>query len=668
MQAQDIINALLFIKQNPPFKIDGNIDEIPVVLVGSSHGGYLSHLVAKIAPWLIDGIIDNCGYAIIYWPFIGFGKEIDYTKYFSGFADTYFNHISLYFSDKTFWTLDKSSPSYFSKSREYIRNILNLDHLKIQSEYKKQIYTSYHYAYDTYYAPVADKIKLYEELKKFGFDTTLNVIQDESQVDGKFIKALEHGLDMSIKTLIKKELPKTLKKISSRKKQNCYNKSISYISDNLEYNFFEADNKINLVITKPNLIINKTYNTISCNDVELGVARNSSLEFYLYYNKEKPITSIVCIISGLGGDMNSGYKEHLAQFVASQFNAAVISPNYHCIGNRPQTGATFMLDKLDLVYLQEQCLKIGINFKGQLKESDDALKISELLFKLDEFIEDKKSNQLLPQDHILRPSLTLKPTKDEYQNFGIMQAQDIINAILFTKKLPIFSKDNTNLPVIVIGSSHGGYLAHLSAKIAPWLINGVIDNSGYAGLPFRLIGFGKEIDYTKYPSCASKGNFKNIYAYMSDKTLWTLNKSSPNYFSQAHEEIRHVLNIEHLKIQSQFSKPIYVSYHCAIDDIAPADEKMKLYDEFKKLGFDATLNMIDNENQVDGKFIKSLKHGLDISIKTLITKELPPMLYKISKQKIEICKDKNISYISDNLEYNFYEENEKINLKITKLD
>ena len=152
---------------------------------------------------------------------------------------------------------------------------------------------------------------------------------------------------MSIKTLIKKELPKTLEKISSRKKQNCYNKSISYISDNLEYNFFEANNKINLVITKPNLIINKTYNTISCNDVELGVARNSSLEFCLYYNKEKPITSIVCIISGLGGDMDSGYKEHLAQFVASQFNAAVISPNYHCIGNRPQTGATFMLDKLD---------------------------------------------------------------------------------------------------------------------------------------------------------------------------------------------------------------------------------------------------------------------------------------------------------------------------------
>lgn len=146
--------------------------------------------------------------------------------------------------------LDKLSPSYFSKSREYIRNILNLDHLKIQSEYKKQIYTSYHYAYDTYYAPVADKIKLYEELKKFGFDATLNVIQDESQVDGKFIKALEHGLDMSIKTLIKKELPKTLEKISSRKKQNCYNKSISYISDNLEYNFYEENEKINLKITK----------------------------------------------------------------------------------------------------------------------------------------------------------------------------------------------------------------------------------------------------------------------------------------------------------------------------------------------------------------------------------------------------------------------------------
>ena len=53
-----------------------------------------------------------------------------------------------------------------------------------------------------------------------------------------------------------------------------------------------------------------------------------------------------------------------------------------------------------------------------------------------------------------------------------------------------------------------------------------------------------------------------------------------------------------------------------------------------------------------------------MSIKTLISKELPPMLSKIAICKKQICKNKTVSYVADDLEYKFFEANDKINLEI----
>ncbi|MDL0110888.1 DUF2920 family protein, partial [Campylobacter felis] len=113
-----------------------------------------------------------------------------------------------------------------------------------------------------------------------------------------------------------------------------------------------------------------------------------------------------------------------------------------------------------------------------------------------------------------------------------------------------------NLPVILIGSSHGGYLAHLVSKIAPWAIDGVIDNSGYAKFPWRFIGFGKEIDYMKHISVGTA--YKEINLHCFDKTFWTSNRYSPNFFSPARRKIRYILEPKHLEIQANYPKPIYV--------------------------------------------------------------------------------------------------------------
>ena len=408
------------------------------------------------------------------------------------------------------------------------------------------------------------------------------------------------------------------------------------------------------------MLVNRIYEIPSCDDVELGIKRESMLEFKLCYDDEKPVKAVVFIVPGLGGDANDSYREHLAQFVADEFNVAVASVNYHCIGNRPQNGATYFLDDLDKIILNKKYSDIDIEIPSKID--------IETLPALDAKISRKKANGDLPNDFKLQIPITLQPTKNEYQNFGVMQAQDVINAALFIKANPPFNSitDINELPVILIGSSHGAYINALAAKFAPWLIDGIIDNSSYAKLNWELIGLGKEIDYVKFSEYFTDIYFKNIRIYAFTKTMWTLlNKSSSSYFSQAREDIRNPLNAEHLKIQSLYPKPIYVGYHCAVKDhCAPPEEKAQLYEELRNLGFDATLYMIKDESQLDGKFIKTLTHGLDMSIKTLISKELPPMLSKIAICEKQICKNKTVSYVADDLEYKFFEENGKINLEI----
>ena len=410
------------------------------------------------------------------------------------------------------------------------------------------------------------------------------------------------------------------------------------------------------------MIINKTYEIPSCDDVELGLKRDSLLEFKLCYDDEKPARALVFIVPGLGGDANENYREHLAQFVASEFEVAVASVNYHCIGSRPQTGAKYFLNDLDKIILKNKCSKIGIEIPNDISYGE--------LSVLDAYLGNIKSSGGLPSDFKLEISVTLQPTKNEYQNFGVMQAQDVINAALFIKADPPFKSatDINELPVVLVGSSHGAYINALAAKFAPWLVDGLIDNSSYAKLNWELIGLGKEADYLKFREYSTDIYFKNIKIYVFTKTMWTLlDKSSSRYFSQAREDIRNALDAAHLKVQSEYPKPIYVGYHCAVNDhCAPPEEKVQLYEELQKLGFDATLHMIKDESELDGRFLKKLTHGLAMSIKLLIAKELPPMLEKIASRKKQICENKSITYRSDGLKYKFSEANGKINLEIKR--
>ncbi|EAL1727639.1 DUF2920 family protein [Campylobacter coli] len=413
------------------------------------------------------------------------------------------------------------------------------------------------------------------------------------------------------------------------------------------------------------MIVSKAYEIDSCDDVELGIKRESKLEFKLWYDDEKTPEALVFVVQGMGDDISS--IQYVGDYMVRQFNTAVVGVNYHCIGNRPQTGSTFYLDDIDKLILKASCEAADIKLPYDVDKIQDYKQMSEIFYFVNnQMVEGKQKGNFTP-NYFLNLHVSLQPAKNEYQNFGIMQAQDLLNVALYLKKHAPFDTMGGGIPVIMIGSSHGGYLAHLAAKIAPWLIDGVIDNSSYAKFLWRLVGFGKEIDFMRYYCFGTANFFKHIFTYCSDKTFWTSNSSLNNFFSVPRRMIRYILEPKHLEIQSSYPKPYYTSYHSFYDkEIAPPDEKLELYKYLKQFGFDTELYMIKNPDQIDGKFIKSLEHGMGMSMKTLISKEFPLMLEKIKQNPKKDCKEKCISYPCEDLLYQFSEKDDKISLKIDK--
>ncbi|WP_139453489.1 DUF2920 family protein [Campylobacter armoricus] len=406
------------------------------------------------------------------------------------------------------------------------------------------------------------------------------------------------------------------------------------------------------------MLINKIYKIKSCDDVELNIKRESLLEFKLSYDDSKNIKAIICIIPGGAEDMNDYI--YVDDYLARNYEVAIINVNYHCIGNRPHLGSSFYLDDIDKLILDTGLKAINLN-QINVFDINSYEKLNNTFINIDQEIEKLKINKKLDQNYKLKTHVSFLPSKNEYQNFGIMQAMDVLNAIFYIKENSPFKLMGGGIKTILFGNSYGGYLANLCAKIAPWSIDFVLDNSSFVdffGDIFRLIGFGKEIDFTRYHGTYIDIFFKNIFLYVSDKTFWTSNKFSKNYFSNARKIIREPLNKEHIKIQSSYPNPKYILYHSVFDERSPFENKKIFVDLLKSLNFKVDFY---NISQMDGKYIKNLNHGLGLSTKLFFKLHLPQILKEPLQDKS--C-EKEISYKCDDLIYTFKEEDNQIRLEI----
>ncbi|EJC3327353.1 DUF2920 family protein [Campylobacter jejuni] len=189
-------------------------------------------------------------------------------------------------------------------------------------------------------------------------------------------------------------------------------------------------------------------------------------------------------------------------------------------------------------------------------------------------------------------------------------------------------------------------------------MDGVIDNSGSAVPPLIYI-LGREME----GGCDYVFNDPNTLIECFLKTHWTRKENSPYFFNNENYFIRTLLNKDHLILQSEKNKNIiYVSYHSDKDPLTPANFKEQTMQILKILGYDVSLNLID-ENKIDGKFIKNLDHGCGIPDKALFRKELPLMLEKLQKRK-SFMQENSISYPCGNKVFIFKDVGDKFVLCI----
>ncbi|EAL2201637.1 DUF2920 family protein [Campylobacter coli] len=382
------------------------------------------------------------------------------------------------------------------------------------------------------------------------------------------------------------------------------------------------------------MLINQSFEIDSCDDVELNIKRTSKLEYRISYDDEKEIKAIVFIIGGYGANANIYFLDSYRNYIAKNFDVVAVHVFYHCFCQRRSdvlkydASAKFLEEDLE----NFSKMLISFNIDSRNLNSNNAL---EYYHHLDHCITTLKSQGKLAQNYQAKFTSTFIPPNGDYQNYGIMAAIDHINALKdLVKRFPKFA----DLPKIYGGGSYGGYLALLIAKIAPWYVDGVIDNSGSAVPPLIYI-LGREME----GGCDYVFNDPNTLIECFLKTHWTRKENSPYFFNNENYFIRTLLNKDHLILQSEKNKNIiYVSYHSKEDPLTPANFKEQTMQILKILGYDVSLNLID-ENKIDGKFIKNLDHGCGIPDKALFRKELPLMLEKLQKRK-SLMQENSISY------------------------
>ncbi|EDO7016848.1 DUF2920 family protein [Campylobacter coli] len=402
------------------------------------------------------------------------------------------------------------------------------------------------------------------------------------------------------------------------------------------------------------MFINQTFEIDSCDDVELNIKRTSKLEYRISYDDEKEIKAIVFIIGGFGANANISFLDFDREYIAKNFNVVAVHVFYHCFCQRrsyvEKYSAITMFTKEDVSNLSQALLDIGIKIDVDIQNAHQCYEL------LNQNITTLKSQGKLAQNYQAKFTSTFIPPNGDYQNYGIMAALDHINALKdLVKRFPKFA----DLPKIYGGGSYGGYLALLIAKIAPWYVDGVIDNSGTV-LPLLRYIIGRDLEQFDFIF-----NDPNTLIEMFTKTYWTReDENLPYFFANENYMIRSLLNSSHLIIQVNVNKNIVlVSYHSAKDEFGTSKDKEMLFKVYKALGYDATLYLIKDESEVDGRFIKDLNHGMRITDRALFRKELPLMLEKLQKRK-SFMQENSISYPCGDKIFTFKDEGDKFVLCI----
>lgn len=365
------------------------------------------------------------------------------------------------------------------------------------------------------------------------------------------------------------------------------------------------------------------------NDIELYPNEQNHREAsYIIYGADKN-KGLVVYIPGFGADL-SDYRNKFCKKINEKYGLASMTVDYFCIGARISTGAKIYFEDDDIETIKKTIPNFTVenylqHFEKYTKNSTDLTTFN----------------------------AGLMPPNNEYQNFGILAALDIANAI--KDAVEKFNLDTNN--ITLVGSSYGGYLANLVTKIIPGEIKLVLDNSSWANPNYDYIA-GREINSPEFIYLI--GN--NLKLTLFTKSPWTLKPNLKNSFEKCRLEIRSFDNnqIEQMAAQGAITTS-YVIYHSSKDHvIAPIEDKKRMVKELEANGFNSIKFKIFYHRDIITNKIRSLDHGMGLSMLNFFEDEYPKSTTKqfISKP------NKKTSYNTENAIYYFVKEKNLIKLKI----
>lgn len=322
-------------------------------------------------------------------------------------------------------------------------------------------------------------------------------------------------------------------------------------------------------------------------DFELGRPRSAPLEYNASF-PDGPAKGLVFLIPGFGSDTDDGYAQALRKHVVEKHGMAAVSVRYHCHGARPSTKGRIKVDP------REHLVLLGVAALNKVPVSDPN-DLNGLI------------KRLSKAGVAAEVRATILPARNEYQNFGILQAMDHL-AVLGDIVRQGTDFDATR--IVALGSSHGGFIAQMIAKIAPRTLAMVIDNSSYTQPPMEYLGQPASAEFRTELA-------PGIVANCRVSSGWTsLNRQAPDFYSRDRDLIRDAAYPGHIaatKAQAGDSTTIYRMVNSTVDGISPPERKLIQDATLRAFGIDSRLALIGAE-QIDGKVFKKLVHGLDASL------------------------------------------------------
>ncbi|MEQ9520181.1 MAG: DUF2920 family protein [Parvibaculum sp.] len=182
-------------------KRDVAFENSNVICLGTSHGGYISHLIHKFAPNTVSAVIECSAYLQFMPNYVGFGAA-DELHSIDG-------NITLVSATRSAWQMERAgAPDYFGTDAMMIREVALPSHQAVLSKAApdRALQCRMLHSLKDRLVPIELKRGYLSVLRAFDHDVQLDEM-GEAELDGKFITTLEHGMGVSLAKLFDRFYP-----------------------------------------------------------------------------------------------------------------------------------------------------------------------------------------------------------------------------------------------------------------------------------------------------------------------------------------------------------------------------------------------------------------------------------------------------------------------------